>query len=87
MTRPTFCEICHAARPTTQLGAFWTCTACCGDRVVFCVEDQHDYGGAVDTYGTNVWCCRRPQCGAILPHRAFSTKKEGNSLENLRAAD
>ena len=75
MIRPTVCQLCHTARPTTRLGAFWSCAACCGDRIVFCAEGQHDYGGAVDTHGTAVWCCRRRSCGAILGHQAISTER------------
>ena len=75
MICPAFCQLCHIARPTTRLGAYWTCAACCGDRIVFCAEGQHDYGGAVDTQGSNVWCCRRSQCGAILHHQVLSTER------------
>ena len=72
---PGYCQLCCAARPTTRLGAYHACAACCGDRIVFCAEGQHDYGGAVDTHGSNVWCCRRYQCGAILHHQAISTDR------------
>ncbi len=75
MTPPTFCELCHTAKPTTHLGAYWACNACCGDRIVFCAEGAHDYGGAVDTQGSAVWSCRRVGCGAILHHQALSTER------------
>ena len=74
MNKPPFCQLCYAAPPIERLGAYHICRACHSDRIVFCAEGQHDYGGAVDVLGSPVWCCRRVSCGQILGHQAIDER-------------